>query len=198
MDPCEPCQNITGPNIGSAPAAAPNPSTSNPVVPNINASSTSPTATSTNHQSPYDLRKKSPPSNHELWNGPCECPIHLYFYWPFQVFIANYRMNGIIFIVFLYTVCTVVNTSTSTSSGIPAPTGSCSSTSSSSSSTSSSCSGSGASGELSSLSFPALTSTSVSGPQHFLFSSQLFAAKRILFNRHGFFSSLHAHTTTER
>lgn len=47
-DPCEPCQNIPGPNVGSA--AAPNPSTSsNPVVPNI---STSPTATSTNHQSP--------------------------------------------------------------------------------------------------------------------------------------------------
>lgn len=72
VDPCEPCQNIPGPNVGSAPAAAPNPSTSNPIVPNISASSTSPTATSTNHQSPYDLRKKSPSSNHELWNGgPC-------------------------------------------------------------------------------------------------------------------------------
>lgn len=45
-DPCE--QNIPGPNVGSA--AAPNPSTSNnPVVSNI---STSPTASSTNHQSP--------------------------------------------------------------------------------------------------------------------------------------------------
>lgn len=47
-------------------AAAPNPN--NPVIPNI---STSPTATSTNHQSPYDLRKKSPTSNLDIWSsGP--------------------------------------------------------------------------------------------------------------------------------
>ena len=88
-DPCEPpCQNIPGPNVGSAPgggpAAAPGPSTStnpinanapstssaanNPVVPTTSTSpGTSPTSTS--HQSPYDLRKKSPSSNHDSWTG---------------------------------------------------------------------------------------------------------------------------------
>lgn len=54
---------------------------SNPVVP---ATSTSPstvstTATSTNHQSPYDLRKKSPSSNHDLWtSGPSTSQAYQY------------------------------------------------------------------------------------------------------------------------
>lgn len=103
-DPCEPpCQNIPGPNVGSAPggasAAAPGsntstnalnanaPSTSganNPVIPTTSTSlntsvSSSPTATSTNHQSPYDLRKKSPSSNHDLWtSGPSTSQAYQY------------------------------------------------------------------------------------------------------------------------
>lgn len=87
-DPCEPpCQNIPGPSVGLASGgggtpAAPGPSTStnpinanaptnNPVVPTISPSpvSSSPVTTSASHQSPYDLRKKSPPSSHEHWGG---------------------------------------------------------------------------------------------------------------------------------
>lgn len=95
-DPCEqPCQNIPGPNVGLAPSggpiAAPAASTvSNPINPNapstsgansnpvVPSTSTTPpgssgasppaaTASGSSHQSPYDLRKKSPTASHDVW-----------------------------------------------------------------------------------------------------------------------------------
>ncbi|XP_037025646.1 F-box only protein 11 isoform X1 [Bradysia coprophila] len=99
-DPCEP-QNIPGPNFALAPSAAPGVSTSssspinlnapntsgggasNPVVPSTSTSppgtsSSSPNSANSSHQSPYDLRKKSPTISHDSWAaaGPSSSTPH--------------------------------------------------------------------------------------------------------------------------
>lgn len=99
-DPCEP-QNIPGPNFALAPSAAPGASTSssspinlnapntsgggasNPVVPSTSTSppgtsSSSPNSANSSHQSPYDLRKKSPTISHDSWAtaGPSSSTPH--------------------------------------------------------------------------------------------------------------------------